>query len=113
MSGGFLIGLIGRGIGASRSPEMHEREGRALGLEVSYQLMDLSRTDLDLPVLLDAAEAAGFAGVNITHPCKQAVIDLLDELSPEAEAIGAVNFRGSTASVDVTLPLDEYRPASA
>ncbi len=91
MTGRFLVGLIGRGIGASRSPEMHEREGRALGLHVFYQLMDLDRTRLDLPALLDAAEAAGFAGVNITHPSKQSVIEFLDELAPEAKAVGAVN----------------------
>ena len=33
----------------------------------------------------------GFAGLNITYPCKQAVIPLLDELSDEARAMGAVN----------------------
>jgi len=36
----------------------------------------------------------GFAGLNITYPCKQAVIPLLDELSPEAQAMGAVNTVG-------------------
>lgn len=85
------VGLIGRGIGASRSPEMHEREGLALGLNVSYELMDLDVLQGDLPALLKEAEAAGFAGVNITHPCKQAVIELLDEVSADAAAIGAVN----------------------
>ena len=85
------VGLIGSGIGASRSPEMHEREGRALGLDVSYKLMDLDISGLDLAAHLNAAQAAGFAGVNITHPCKQAVIALLDEVSPDAAAIGAVN----------------------
>ena len=33
----------------------------------------------------------GFSGVNITHPCKQVVIPHLDQLSPTAEALGAVN----------------------
>jgi shikimate dehydrogenase len=41
--------------------------------------------------LLAEAEAAGFAGLNITHPFKQRVVDLLDELSPQATDIGAVN----------------------
>ena len=56
--------------------------------------MDLQingRSASQLPKLLDAAEMLGFAGVNITHPCKQAVVPLLNTLSPEAEAIGAVN----------------------
>jgi len=33
----------------------------------------------------------GFDGLNVTHPCKQAIIPLLDELSPDADALGAVN----------------------
>jgi len=41
--------------------------------------------------LIDSAEAAGFDGLNITHPCKQAVLPLLTELSEDARAIGAVN----------------------
>ncbi len=41
--------------------------------------------------MLNAAERLGFDGLNITHPCKQAVIPLLTELSAEARAIGAVN----------------------
>jgi len=94
----FLVGLIGQGIGASGSPAMHENEGQALGLRVFYQLMDLDRPGRSLQGLLDAAEMAGFAGVNITHPCKQAVIPLLDRVSGEATSIGAVNtvvFRDS------------------
>jgi shikimate dehydrogenase len=70
---------------------MHEREGRALGLQVFYQLMDLNGATEDLPNRLQAVQIAGFAGVNITHPCKQAVIPLLDDMSDEAQAIGAVN----------------------
>ena len=90
----FLVGLIGSGIGASGSPVLHECEGRELGLQVHYQLIDLDRPDLagkPLPDLLNAAQMMGFAGVNVTHPCKQAVIPFLDELSCDAEAIGAVN----------------------
>lgn len=41
--------------------------------------------------LLTAVKTAGFLGVNITYPFKQAVIPLLDEVSPEATQIGAVN----------------------
>ena len=91
MHGRFLVGLIGSGISASRSPEIHEREGRALGLQVFYHLMDLNAATNDLPALLNAAQTAGFAGVNITHPCKQAVMPLLDEMTDEALVIGAVN----------------------
>ena len=44
-----------------------------------------------LPELIRTAERMGFDGLNITHPCKQAVIPLLTELSDDAQAIGAVN----------------------
>ncbi|MDR3521340.1 MAG: shikimate dehydrogenase [Acidocella sp.] len=88
------LGLIGADIGPSRSPAMHEAEGRAQGLAVSYQLIDMTARGVGvegLPGLLTEAEAAGFAGVNVTHPCKQAVIPWLDELSEDARALGAVN----------------------
>lgn len=90
----FLVGLIGEGIQGSRSPALHEQEARQLGLSLHYHLMDLARdgrSPSDLPRLLDAAQSVGFAGVNITHPCKQAVLPLLDRLSADAKAIGAVN----------------------
>jgi len=89
-----LVGLIGSGIQASRTPAMHEREGTAQGIRYIYKLIDLDRLGLDasaLPDLLMAAERMGFAGLNITHPCKQAVLSLLHDLSPDAAAIGAVN----------------------
>jgi shikimate dehydrogenase len=41
--------------------------------------------------LLSSAERVGFAGLNITHPCKQAVLPLLTDLSEDARALGAVN----------------------
>src|ERR671921_1907452 len=91
---GCLVGLIGAGIQASRTPAMHEQEGAEQGLRYIYKLVDLQALDLGadaLPDLLTAAERMGFAGLNVTHPCKQAVIPLLDELSPDAEALGAVN----------------------
>lgn len=88
------VGLVGRGIGSSRSPAMHEREGARMGLGYLYVLLDFDRldfSDAQLGEVISAAQAAGFAGLNVTHPFKQAVIPLLDALSPEASAIGAVN----------------------
>ncbi len=90
----ILAGLIGAGIQASRTPALHEHEGDAQGLRYLYQLIDLDQLHLDstaLPDLLKAAERMNYTGLNITFPCKQAVIPLLDELSPEARGIGAVN----------------------
>jgi quinate/shikimate dehydrogenase (NAD+) len=95
-SGGdsILVGLVGTGIQASRTPRLHEREGTEQGLRYIYKLIDLEALGLDvgsLPDVVTAAQRFGFAGLNITHPCKQAVIPLLDELSPDAKALGAVN----------------------
>ena len=90
----YLVGLIGSGIGGSLSPAMHEEEGSKLGLHYVYRRIDLEALKLDiaaLPDLLVAAERMGFNGLNITYPCKQAVIPLLDELSDDARALGAVN----------------------
>ncbi|WP_298961385.1 shikimate dehydrogenase [uncultured Methylobacterium sp.] len=89
-----LVGLIGSGIQASRTPPMHEREGEAQGLRLIYRTIDLVPLGLGaeaLPDLLTAAERMGFAGLNITHPCKQAVLAHLHALSPDAQALGAVN----------------------
>lgn len=88
------IGLLGRGIGASLSPIMHEREGQRLALNYRYHLIDFDRLGLDdasLPAVLAEARALGFAGLNVTYPFKQAVMPLLDGLAPDAAAIGAVN----------------------
>lgn len=87
-------GLIGSGIQLSRSPALHEAEGSANGLALTYELIDLEARGVGieaLPALLAEAEARGLVGVNVTHPAKQAVIDHLHELSDEARALGAVN----------------------
>jgi shikimate dehydrogenase len=89
-----LCGLIGSGIQASRTPALHEHEGAAQRLRTTYKLIDLAVLGLGvgaLEELLVAAQRMGFTGLNITHPCKQAILPLLDELSDDARALGAVN----------------------
>lgn len=90
----ILCGLVGSGIGGSRSPEMHEREGRALGLPLVYRILDsetVGFAEADLRQFLGMLPMLGFDGVNVTHPFKQAVVPLLDELSDAAARLGAVN----------------------
>ena len=94
----LLVGLIGAGIARSLTPAMQEAESAAQGLRMHYQLIDLGREPSRagpgpeaLAGLVTAARTMGFAGLNITYPCKQAVIALLDGLSDEARAMGAVN----------------------
>jgi shikimate dehydrogenase len=90
----FVLGLVGIDIEASLTPAMQVREGREQGLTLSYRIIDAGRRGLGiegLPSLLDWAERLGFDGLNVTHPFKQAVVPLLDDLSDDAEDLGAVN----------------------
>ncbi len=84
-----LVGVFGWPVSHTLSPKMHNAAFGALGLDWAY---------LPLPVpparVGDAVRglpALGFAGANVTVPHKQAVLPFMDELTPEARAIGAVN----------------------
>ncbi|MCP2635511.1 shikimate dehydrogenase [Microbacterium sp. HD4P20] len=91
----YLVGLIGEGIGASLSPPLHEAEAAALGLQYEYRIFDLialRRPPEDVGDLLRQAQRDGFAAMNITHPCKQLVVEIVDELDPDAARLGAVNL---------------------
>lgn len=107
----YLVGLIGAGIGPSLSPALHEREADRQGLRYLYRLIDIDALGVGPQAVGDLVRAArdlGFDGLNITHPCKQLVIEHLDGLAPQAEALGAVNtvvFEGGRAvghNTDVT-----------
>jgi shikimate dehydrogenase len=88
----ILVGLIGSNIQGSLSPALFEDACAAAGLVGHYHLMDLDRLPgRHLPDLLAAARIAGFAGLNITFPCKEAVLPLLDDVSSTAREIGAIN----------------------
>lgn len=88
-----LVGLVGSGIGLSRTPAMHEAAGRALDLPYIYRLLDADAMP-GRPALADIvnwAERFGFNGINVTYPFKQAILPLLTDLAPEAASLGAVN----------------------
>jgi len=88
----FLTGLIGAPIAHSASPAMHEAAADALGVRCHYQLIEIAGADrAALRAMLDSVRRLGFAGVNVTFPYKEAVVDLLDELTPAAAAMQAVN----------------------
>ncbi|MFJ2260169.1 shikimate dehydrogenase [Streptomyces sp. NPDC087844] len=107
----YLVGLIGAGIGPSLSPALHEREADRQGLRYLYRLIDIDELGVAPEAVGDLVRSArdlGFDGLNITHPCKQLVIEHLDALAPQAETLGAVNtvvFDGGRAighNTDVT-----------
>ena len=89
-----LVGLVGTGVTPSLTPPMHMAEAAALGIPYVYRAVDLTTLGLDadrIGDILTWAERLGFDALNITHPCKQAVIAHLDEIDPVARALGAVN----------------------
>jgi shikimate dehydrogenase len=87
-----LTGLLGAPIAQSAAPAMHERAAEALGLKCHYQLIEIAGARREeLKTLLEGVRRLGFAGINVTFPYKESVLGLLDELSPEAAEIGAVN----------------------
>ncbi|CUH79076.1 shikimate dehydrogenase [Tropicibacter naphthalenivorans] len=89
----FQVGLIGDGIQKSRTPPMHVAEGAAQGFDLCYDLIDTGTMDPVPPLaqLLDRAQDAGFAGLNITFPYKKEVLAHLDTLSDSVTKLGAAN----------------------
>ncbi len=84
-----LLGLIGDPVEHSLSPAMQNAALRSLGLPFVYLAFRVERERV--PEALGALRALGVAGLNVTVPHKQAVLPLLDRLSPTARACGAVN----------------------
>lgn len=88
------VGLVGSGISQSLTPAMHMREGAEAGLGYDYVLLDIDHSPAGGPELagiVAEAERAGFRGLNITHPFKQAILPLLDEADEDVSVIGACN----------------------
>ncbi|WP_308291572.1 shikimate dehydrogenase [Microbacterium sp. G2-8] len=107
-----LVGLIGQGVAPSLTPPMHELEGARHGMTYVYRPIDIVPDEAtaigELGRLLAYARRIGFTGLNVTHPVKQSIIPLLDELATSARQVGAVNtvvFEGDRAighNTDVT-----------
>jgi len=86
------LGLTGYPLGHSLSPAIHTAALRSCGLDGSYSLFPVSPDDKeDLKDLLQRVRQGEITGLNVTIPHKQNVLEFLDELTPAASAIGAVN----------------------
>jgi shikimate dehydrogenase len=102
----FHLGLIGYPVSHSLSPDLHTAALNACGLDGDYLLFPISPDNKQgLKELLDRVRAGELHGLNVTIPHKQNVIEYLDELTPAANVIGAVNtiyFRGDKLVGDNT-----------
>ncbi len=84
-----LVGLFGWPVEHSISPPMHNAAFSALGMDWCY--VPFAVPPECLPDAVRGVRALGLAGVNATVPHKQALLSLVDALTTEAQAIGAVN----------------------
>ncbi|WP_336603482.1 hypothetical protein [Rothia nasimurium] len=95
----YLVGLIGSGITASLTPPLHEFAADLAGMRYLYRPLDIDRLG---PAGRSAAATSvgdllrwgfdlGYNAFNITYPYKQAVLQELDDVSAEAQRLGAVN----------------------
>lgn len=84
-----VLGVFGHPVGHSLSPAMHNAAIEALGLNYVYMPFDV--TPEYLSQALCGVRALGVAGVNVTIPHKEAVIELLDEVLGDAREVGSVN----------------------
>jgi shikimate dehydrogenase len=88
----FQLGLIGYPLEHSLSPKIHKAALKACGLEGDYSLFPIFPNDVrGLKELIDRVHSGELQGLNVTIPHKQNVIKFLDELTPTAKSIGAVN----------------------
>ena len=90
----YSLGLTGYPLGHSLSPRLHTAALRATELSGDYRLIPISpfpQGQAGMLRLLEELRMGALHGLNVTIPHKQNVIPLLDELTPAARAIGAVN----------------------
>lgn len=84
-----MLGLIGTPVAHSKSPQMYNYCFQKYGLDYAYLAFDIALNQVENAVR--AIRALNVRGANVTMPCKAAVIPYLDEITPAAKTIGAVN----------------------
>lgn len=84
-----LTGLLGSPVAHSKSPLMHNEAFRLLRLDYVYLCFDVKEDSLK--TAFEGLKKLNVAGFNCTMPDKTAICELLDDLSPAAKMIGAVN----------------------
>lgn len=81
--------VIGEKLSHSLSPEIHDFIFKMLGLDANYIIREFPREET--PVIIEKLKEENYQGINVTIPYKQDIMPYLDEISPEAASIGAVN----------------------
>ena len=84
-----MLGLIGTPVAHSKSPAMYNYCFQKFGIDYAYLAFDMPPEKAEDAIR--AIRTLHMRGANVTMPCKAAVIPFLDELTPAARAIGAVN----------------------
>jgi shikimate dehydrogenase len=87
--GSHFAGVLGWPLEHTLSPPIHNAAFRALSLDWVYFAWPVPPEDL--PAAVGGIRALGAMGANVTMPHKEAVVELIDEISADAAAIGAVN----------------------
>ncbi|MBY5034792.1 quinate/shikimate dehydrogenase [Streptococcus gallolyticus] len=85
----LMLALIATPIRHSLSPKMYNETYAKLGLDLAYLAFEVGQEEL--PATIKAIRALGIVGGNVSMPNKQAIVPYMDELSPAAKMIGAVN----------------------
>lgn len=83
------LGLVGEKLSHSLSPQIHDEIMKQRGIDGTYEILEFSKENFAQD--FNSLKTAGYRGVNVTIPYKEAVIQLLDEISQQAKYIGAVN----------------------
>lgn len=85
----MTFGLIGKHIGYSKSPAIHQFMARYLNVPFKYEFKDIQSDELAETIQLLKTDA--YHGFNVTTPYKEEVLKYVDRLSDHANQIGAVN----------------------
>lgn len=89
MTKSIQLGIFGFPVAQSKSPEMHDAAAKALGIALEYHRFEVSPDDL--ATVVHEKHGERIDGYNLTVPHKRAIMPLLDEVTADARAIGAVN----------------------
>ena len=84
-----LVGIFGDPVSHTLSPLMHNAAYAAMGLDICYVPMHVTKEYL--PAAVAGIKAMDFLGLNVTVPHKVDIVGLIDRLDPNASHVGAVN----------------------